>query len=472
MMLLIAFGVALLLCLLLASRYSPLKSLDVPNERSLHDRPTPHTGGVAIILAVFITWLVQALLYGMPESMIWIAVSALLVAGVSFIDASEFLLKQSKQFLIHYEIGTATIGSIACCHMKDSSYNNPPYYYGGMFSKYCVKIRFINADGEINTWTKEGDKENFAALTSSHGLFGIIIEAAFTIEDLSLCHVTHHLTTWDGLKEYTKSPYCEPFFYYGIPFKNIVLLEFRKKVPMSLSSTIRRSRFFTLRNRLWKKTLPLLSVYIQAFLPVPKKIHYRLIDSICAISYYAIAYIFKDFYCYPHDQVIFYPSKSSLWSGKYIFNYSCISKDKFPAFLDNVLTFQKNHYNETGQRVDIGQVGYFIKKDRKDETTLLSYSRHTDQISIDLIDTTKDKEKILNIYEKLLKNLKDTNANAHVLFNQTWGTEKIHLFGTYDIEAFKEKREEIDPENRFYTKYFKKLFDKTWDSVNTVRHGT
>ena len=100
MMLLIAFGVALLLCLLLASRYSPLKSLDVPNERSLHDRPTPHTGGVAIILAVFITWVVQAFLYGMPESMVWIAVSALLVAGVSFIDDLHEL-SPSVRIMVH-----------------------------------------------------------------------------------------------------------------------------------------------------------------------------------------------------------------------------------------------------------------------------------------------------------------------------------------------------------------------------------
>jgi UDP-N-acetylmuramyl pentapeptide phosphotransferase/UDP-N-acetylglucosamine-1-phosphate transferase len=83
---LISFGITLLLCLLLLSRHSPLKILDMPNERSLHKTPTPHTGGVAIILAIFTAWALQVCLYGMPESMVWISVSALLVAGISFVD--------------------------------------------------------------------------------------------------------------------------------------------------------------------------------------------------------------------------------------------------------------------------------------------------------------------------------------------------------------------------------------------------
>lgn len=82
----LAFVMSLILSLLLISRYSPLKVLDTPNERSLHETPTPRTGGVAIILAVFIGWGFESFLYGVPETMGWIAASALLVAGISFVD--------------------------------------------------------------------------------------------------------------------------------------------------------------------------------------------------------------------------------------------------------------------------------------------------------------------------------------------------------------------------------------------------
>ena len=86
MTLLLALCLSLMLCLLLLSRFSPLKIVDAPNERSLHQMPTPRTGGVAIILAILIAWVVQFLLHGMPETMGLIVFSALMVAGVSFVD--------------------------------------------------------------------------------------------------------------------------------------------------------------------------------------------------------------------------------------------------------------------------------------------------------------------------------------------------------------------------------------------------
>jgi UDP-N-acetylmuramyl pentapeptide phosphotransferase/UDP-N-acetylglucosamine-1-phosphate transferase len=86
MILLLAFFISLLLCLLLASRHSPLMILDIPNERSLHETPTPHAGGIGIIIAILVSWSAYALIFFMPETMGWIAVSALLVAGTSFVD--------------------------------------------------------------------------------------------------------------------------------------------------------------------------------------------------------------------------------------------------------------------------------------------------------------------------------------------------------------------------------------------------
>jgi len=86
MSVLLALVLSLLFSLLLLSSYSPLKILDTPNDRSLHEAPTPRTGGLAIILAIFIGWAVQSWLYGFPEPLEWIVAAALLVAAVSFVD--------------------------------------------------------------------------------------------------------------------------------------------------------------------------------------------------------------------------------------------------------------------------------------------------------------------------------------------------------------------------------------------------
>jgi len=78
--------VAWLLTLWLASDKSPLTILDAPNERSLHEHPTPRTGGLAILISIAMAWLLLAYLYHWPDAMSWIAGTALLVAAVSLID--------------------------------------------------------------------------------------------------------------------------------------------------------------------------------------------------------------------------------------------------------------------------------------------------------------------------------------------------------------------------------------------------
>jgi len=86
MILLFAVSFSFLLSLLLLSRFSPLKILDAPNDRSLHQTPTPRTGGIAIVLTILAVWALQTWQYDMPEAMGWITIAALLVAGVSFVD--------------------------------------------------------------------------------------------------------------------------------------------------------------------------------------------------------------------------------------------------------------------------------------------------------------------------------------------------------------------------------------------------
>ncbi|HQT27339.1 MAG TPA: glycosyl transferase, partial [Burkholderiales bacterium] len=55
-------------------------ALDRPNERSLHMKPVPRTGGIAILLGILGGWA----LCGMPPSPL--LVSLLLLAAVSFLD--------------------------------------------------------------------------------------------------------------------------------------------------------------------------------------------------------------------------------------------------------------------------------------------------------------------------------------------------------------------------------------------------
>ena len=101
MWLLLAGGVAALswwITGLLVSKASLLRSIDHPNERSLHSKPTPRSGGVAILASVLIGLGVAALGYavvprstgflpnGFASASVWIVGSIALVATVSFLD--------------------------------------------------------------------------------------------------------------------------------------------------------------------------------------------------------------------------------------------------------------------------------------------------------------------------------------------------------------------------------------------------
>jgi UDP-N-acetylmuramyl pentapeptide phosphotransferase/UDP-N-acetylglucosamine-1-phosphate transferase len=101
MWLLLAGGVAVLswwITGLLASKASLLRSIDHPNDRSLHTEPTPRSGGVAILASVLIGLGVAALGFavvppspgflpkGLASASMWIVGSIALVTAVSFLD--------------------------------------------------------------------------------------------------------------------------------------------------------------------------------------------------------------------------------------------------------------------------------------------------------------------------------------------------------------------------------------------------
>ena len=76
--------------------------LDQPNVRSLHTQPTPRSGGLAILLAVYVCGIGAIYWFGQPweASYGWLGGSSLVVAGVSYID-DRFTLTSGIRFIVH-----------------------------------------------------------------------------------------------------------------------------------------------------------------------------------------------------------------------------------------------------------------------------------------------------------------------------------------------------------------------------------
>jgi len=88
------------LSVLLASKYSPFSIHDAPNSRSLHEHPTPRTGGVAILIAVSLGWGILYYLGYRPDILSWIIAASILVALISFLD-DLITLSALPRFAVH-----------------------------------------------------------------------------------------------------------------------------------------------------------------------------------------------------------------------------------------------------------------------------------------------------------------------------------------------------------------------------------
>ena len=97
----LAFVISCLLAKRLCSPRSKLYMLDHPNPRSLHSQPMPRGGGLAILAAIYISGTIPAGVYGASSGLVWLAVAAFLVAGISFVD--DWLnLHLSYRIVVHF----------------------------------------------------------------------------------------------------------------------------------------------------------------------------------------------------------------------------------------------------------------------------------------------------------------------------------------------------------------------------------
>jgi UDP-N-acetylmuramyl pentapeptide phosphotransferase/UDP-N-acetylglucosamine-1-phosphate transferase len=81
----VSFTLSALLTLRFCNPSSAVYILDHPNERSLHDRPVPRGGGLAVLIAIIVCGTAAGFLYPTPR-LGEITLGMFIVAGVSFFD--------------------------------------------------------------------------------------------------------------------------------------------------------------------------------------------------------------------------------------------------------------------------------------------------------------------------------------------------------------------------------------------------
>ena len=101
-------------------------------------------------------------------------------AGMQLFEVHQYLAKKKLQLPFTPEIGNATIGSVACCCLKDASIGKS----SGIATSMVKAIKYIDADGNKCS-IKRGD-EHWQVITSSHGLMGIVYEITLDVMPMTV----------------------------------------------------------------------------------------------------------------------------------------------------------------------------------------------------------------------------------------------------------------------------------------------
>lgn len=106
----VAFVVASGAVAYLSSCRGPLRWLDEPNARSMHERPVPRTGGLGILAGLAAGWATAAMWINLPIGWIWVLVGLSVLAAVSMLDDRQGIPVMPR-LAVHALAAVALIGA-------------------------------------------------------------------------------------------------------------------------------------------------------------------------------------------------------------------------------------------------------------------------------------------------------------------------------------------------------------------------
>ena len=372
-------------------------------------------------------------------------------AGVLHINAAHELEKHGLQFFVNVELGNLTVGSGACGGTKDASYfsaENNEYEFGQVAS-YVVGIKAVSANGELIE-VIEDDDTLMQAMRSSYGMLGIIYEVTYRVKEikpLAVEHVRYHVDEFaERLEELVAGN--RSMMLYLFPYLDRVVVEYRYDGTEPMRSN---SWQWRLRNWVWKTGSPGFSRIVNLLIPF-RKLRSWIFDSYNRLSQWVITRIIRDCNSSPADQIIRYPETAGFAS--YTFSIWAIPLAEYPRAIRDYFQFCKDYFNNHGYRCDLLNVGYFITQDTQ---SLFSYTRQGPAMTLDPVSTgASGWDEFIVAYNEFC-----SEHNGTPLFNQTRGItpgQAKKALGP-EIQTFQKIRRKHDPDDRFYTEYFRERFD-------------
>ena len=371
-------------------------------------------------------------------------------AGVLHIDAARALERHGLQFYVNCEIGNLTVGSGACGGTKDASFHSADegWEYGQVAS-YAIAMTVVQADGSLREIT-EAEPDLLAAMRSSYGMLGIVVEVTFrvkAIRPMAVEHVRYGLDDFvDRLDDLLADE--RSMMLYLFPFLDSVVVEYRSEGTGSIRS---KSWQWWLRNTTWSTLWPGFAKTVTRFVPF-RQLRSWIIDAVNRLTQLVMVKLIKADDTSPADQIIRYADVAGYAS--YTFSIWAFPQNSYGESIRAYYAFCRDYFRDHGYRCDLMNVGYYIAQDRQ---SLFSYTREGPALTLDPVSTgAPGWHRFVAAYNRFC-----IEHGGKPLFNQSPNLTRDQAqtaFGP-EIASFRALRQRLDPSGRFYNAFFRRLFE-------------
>ena len=362
-------------------------------------------------------------------------------AGVQIVDAAKALKKRSLQLLTNVEIGNATLGAAACCHIKDG-------LDGGQPCSSATSIKWVTPDGKRWEASETKSPDLLALVRSSHGLCGVVYEVTFRIKPLQAIALTYlsRPTAQLNQKEVDQIvANSEGLICWTVGDTSVFQIRRTAQKRSALGPLCAR-----IRHRLWSHTGAYVARAIDTYVPAgPLRdlSHYLHFSSYRAT--YAALQMAGGFSLDNPDKIINYSRTPP--SSRFSFSFWAFPAGQWVEIFREYRQFADEHFRKYGFRCNCPLVSYHIPKD---DRSILSCTHDGDVLTIDPIHAYTDKAAWYRFLQEL--NEFSYNRKGIPLINQTPLLERQHLVAAYGERwrRFCDWARTMDPEQRMLNGFF------------------
>jgi len=372
-------------------------------------------------------------------------------AGLTFIEASRALRAQDLQFMTNIEIGNLTLGAAACCHTKDALDG----IEFGQVNSYVTRIKWVTPAGDLAEASEENDPGLLRKMRASHGLAGVIHEVTFRIKPIEALHFTYLPRPVAELTQAEVDQLCatsEGLIGWTIGRTCVFQQRHRIAEPGIFASVQAAAR-----RRLWNFGAAHTGHFIDQFIS-NRKLREAAETGLFDVErfLYGALRLFGGITLLAPDKTIDYSETPP--SSRYAFTFWAFPRGRWLEVLRAYLDFADDHFKRTGFRCNMPLGAYHI---RRDDHSLLSYTRDDEIFSIDPIHASTD-----NVaWHEFLKRFNDFAYQRHglPLLNQSPFIERRHVEAAYGSRwlEFSAWVRQSDPAGRMLNPFFAALLSES-----------